>query len=359
MQRLNLELSSNSWKNFLELISSVSKTHSASIPSFSYFSGLLRNRNVDGLVAYADSLVSQKYETAAEHFAANQLAALLRKFPYPKGSNLFDPEGEAKRKFDKAEHHCSRLNQRFRAFRKRSPYECELSRMRNFVRYVLGDSPDLGQVYTHCSFGPGANVGVHGNATNVARKLLSSSWSVSPGAFAYGYAALVGDSHVFELLARDTDDSRFYSRDRELFYRAYAKRTQMVTYNKIAFVPKTVKTHRAIAVEPLVNGYLQKGVDVVMRHCLLRTGIDLSDQSINMKLAREGSLNDTEDGFVTIDLSSASDSISIGLCENLLPPDWFAFLNAIRSKEYSSSGVVKRYHKFCSMGNGFCSHSNP
>jgi hypothetical protein len=129
----------------------------------------------------------------------------------------------------------------------------------------------------------------------------------------------------------------------------------MVEHNKITFVPKTAKTLRTIAVEPLLCGYVQKGIDVFMRKRLKRVGIDLSDQIRNQDLARKGSIPGYDDDpYVTIDLSSASDSISIGLCRNLLPPDWFDLLNSVRSSYYTLNGGIFRYHKFVTMGNGFC-----
>jgi len=70
-------------------------------------------------------------------------------------------------------------------------------------------------------------------------------------------------------------------------------------------------------------------------------------------MAWEGSF-DLEDGFCTIDLSSASDSISTNLVKLLLPDDWFYLLNRLRSPSFSYNGVSRRYEKFCSMGNGFC-----
>jgi hypothetical protein len=111
---------------------------------------------------------------------------------------------------------------------------------------------------------------------------------------------------------------------------------------------------RTIAVEPLLNGFVQKGVDLFFRKRLKRVGIDLSDQSRNQELAREGSLKGEIDPFVTIDLSSASDSLSTEVCRYLLPPDWFDFLNQIRSRRYRLVGEEFTYHKFVSMGNGFC-----
>jgi len=137
------------------------------------------------------------------------------------------------------------------------------------------------------------------------------------------------------------------------WYTHFQVKNSVVQHNNIDFVPKTAKTHRTIAIEPLLNGFLQKGTDVVLRRCLLRRGIDLSDQGVNQEMARLGSL-DLRDPYVTLDLSAASDSISLEVVRELLPPDWFSFLDQIRSPSYSLDGEVHRFEKFCTMGNGFC-----
>jgi hypothetical protein len=117
-----------------------------------------------------------------------------------------------------------------------------------------------------------------------------------------------------------------------------------------------VKTERTIAVEPLWNGYIQLGVGEAIRKRLKRVDIDLKDQTKNQKLARKGSLGDSDDPYVTIDLSSASDSVTIELCRDLLPPDWFSLMNQLRSKSWVLEGDEKPhlYEKFTTMGNGFC-----
>jgi hypothetical protein len=135
---------------------------------------------------------------------------------------------------------------------------------------------------------------------------------------------------------------------------AFDKKVRIVDNNIINFVPKTVKTERTIAVEPLLNGYIQKGIDVEMRNRLKRVGIDLNDQTKNQRMAREGSVLSQDDPYATIDLSSASDSISIELCRYLLPEGWFRLLDETRSKSYSIDGVLRPYQKFTTMGNGFC-----
>lgn len=313
----------------------------------------LQGKEYKRMIDLADSVSSTVFETAAEHRLCHQLSAVIRKYPFPEGSVDLDPHGAAMRTFLKSEHKCKRINQRFSAYRKvRSPHEYALNQARSWISYVLGPLR-LSEIWDNCDFGPGASVGVHGNATNAARKLLSKSWSVSPSAFYYGYAAVMRDDHIRELLS-SRDGSLYYGHDNFLLFESYKARTSYVSYNKIAFVPKTAKTERTIAVEPVVNGYVQKGVDLFMRKRLKRVGIDLSDQTVNQELARKGSLPNTVDPYVTIDLSSASDSISIGLCRDLLPVEWFDFLDSLRSRNCWVEGVISPYHKFVTMGNGFC-----
>lgn len=354
IQSLNSGLKNKQWETFQSVIRLLCQVHEK-WPFASTISGYIRNRDVMGLISYADLLSSQLYDNAAEHFAANQFASLIRKYPFPPDLHSLDPRGEALRKFWKSERKCARINQRFRCYLKRSPYENQMAGMRSYIAYVLGDAPRLPQIWNECGFGPGASVGIHGNATNDAVKLAAKRWSVSPSALYYGAAAMKTHQQMFELVCSDgLADGAFYSHDPDLFNQNYARRASLCTYNKISFVPKTAATFRSIAVEPLVNSWLQKGVDVEMRQMLARVGIDLSDQSINCEFARLGSLDATTESYVTLDLSSASDSISIGLVKALLPPDWFEFLNAIRSKDFLLDGVVYTYSKFCSMGNGFC-----
>jgi hypothetical protein len=150
------------------------------------------------------------------------------------------------------------------------------------------------------------------------------------------------------------DKSECWSVDPDGFDQKLRAKVSWVSYNKISFVPKTAKTLRSVAVEPLLNGFVQKGIDEVLRLRLKRSNLDLTDQDRNVEWARQGSLDDSADGFVTIDLSAASDSISIGLCREVLPPDWFYLLDRTRSKNYLLDGRLARYEKFCSMGNGFC-----
>lgn len=313
--------------------------------------------NVPGLLRVSDALVEQKYPTAAMHFAAHQVAALIRKYPWtPKESGL-DPEGNALATFHSSERRCARVNQWFFARNRRvgkaRPYEGYFHRARRWIEYVIRDKPDLASIYDKCDFTSGAGIGVHGDMTNLARKLLAERWTVTPTARPIFAAAL---SQNFHYASRTGARKESGLQCLQVLEKDLDTCCSTVNYNKVGFVPKTAKTHRVIAVEPLGNNYLQKGIDLNLRDRLRRIGLNLRWQSPNQLMARQGSLDDSEEGFVTIDLSSASDSISIGLCRELLPPDWFNFLNRVRSPSYilSTSPVERRYEKFVTMGNGFC-----
>lgn len=115
-------------------------------------------------------------------------------------------------------------------------------------------------------------------------------------------------------------------------------------------VPKKSDIDRCACKEPDVNMFLQKGVGKHLRSRLRRFGINLNDQSINRRLAKAGSESNM---LATIDLSSASDSITFECVRTLLPADWFGYLNSIRSQSVDVEGHVIRTEMFSSMGNGF------
>lgn len=124
----------------------------------------------------------------------------------------------------------------------------------------------------------------------------------------------------------------------------------IVEYNRVLTVPKSNSTDRTIAAEPTLNMFFQLGVGSYIRRRLRRFGIDLNDQTKNQELARAGSI----DGLLaTLDLRNASNSLSYEAVKLLLPPEWFAVLNSLRSPYGLVKGKMHRYRMFSSMGNGF------
>jgi len=126
----------------------------------------------------------------------------------------------------------------------------------------------------------------------------------------------------------------------------------IVSGSRCSFVPKTASTSRMICVEPLLNSYYQLGLATLLEQRMREYfGIHLSTQPlVNHQLARKGSVDGS---FATIDLSSASDSISLGLCEWILPGWFFELLLQLRSRTTKIGGSDHALFMISTMGNGF------
>lgn len=126
---------------------------------------------------------------------------------------------------------------------------------------------------------------------------------------------------------------------------------RFVKGNSLFTVPKTPIIDRVACKEPDYNVFAQKAVgDFFRRRLLRKAGINLNDQSINRNLARIGSIDGS---LATIDLSSASDSVTIALVASVLPPEWFLLLSDLRSPKTFIDGLSHTNEMFSSMGNGF------
>jgi hypothetical protein len=119
--------------------------------------------------------------------------------------------------------------------------------------------------------------------------------------------------------------------------------------NRVEFVPKNWQTERTIACEPTGNVPLQLAFDAHAKKRLRRRGIDLSNQSRNAILAKEGSITGE---IATIDVRMASDVEAYNLVYGLFPYPWARYLDDVRSPRYVVDGQTLTYSKFSSMGNG-------
>lgn len=120
--------------------------------------------------------------------------------------------------------------------------------------------------------------------------------------------------------------------------------------NVVITVPKDAKTDRTIAVEPGLNSWIQLGLGKMLRRRISRQGYDLNSTAFNSGRAREGSIDGK---IVTVDFSSASDTISRELVRLLLPWTWFQVLDCSRSPGYTLNDHIHTYEKFSAMGCGF------
>jgi len=127
---------------------------------------------------------------------------------------------------------------------------------------------------------------------------------------------------------------------------------------KVITVPKTQKTPRLIAKEPVHMQYVQQAlleaiVEGFERDDILSRFISFDDQEPNRYLAHEGSVDGT---LATLDLSAASDRVSNQLVLRMtsLWPSLQEGLQACRSRTADVNGEVIRLAKYASMGSALC-----
>lgn len=126
----------------------------------------------------------------------------------------------------------------------------------------------------------------------------------------------------------------------------------VVQGSRLSFVPKNDTTSRSICTEPILNMYYQLGLGAILTRRLKSFfKIDLSTQPVkNAELALRGSLDNS---WSTIDLESASDTLSMALYREVLPYDVFSYVSLLRSPRVSYNGSTQVLHMCSTMGNGF------
>ena len=141
--------------------------------------------------------------------------------------------------------------------------------------------------------------------------------------------------------------------DDALYGTPLAGAAQVVIANRFFTVPKDSEKDRGCCVEPSINVALQLDVGRLMKARYRESyQVDLAQaQPLHRKLAQRASSGELD--LVTVDLSNASDTVAKVLVEILLPSDWFALLNSLRSHSTEIDGQIVLNHKFSSMGNGF------
>lgn len=184
--------------------------------------------------------------------------------------------------------------------------------------------------------GPGASV--ESKSDNFYTKLFDSNLSHT-------------EPHLLRIYRSITSaNSRWASAEKQRYLSHGCK---VVEGSKLSFVPKTSDISRTICTEPVLNMLFQKALGKILERKLLRFyNIDLSLQpNRNRRLARAGSIDGS---FATIDLASASDSISWKLLESLFPQHMLKWFRLFRSPiTVLPNGDRVNLEMVSSMGNGF------
>lgn len=122
----------------------------------------------------------------------------------------------------------------------------------------------------------------------------------------------------------------------------------------MSFVEKNRDVSRLICTEPSLNMFYQLGLGKLLERRLFQVfGIDFEfQQAVNRDLARLGSRRKGK-GLVTLDLSSASDSLSIGMMKEVFPPSVVSWLELFRSPvSRLPNGASMQLNMISTMGNG-------
>lgn len=125
---------------------------------------------------------------------------------------------------------------------------------------------------------------------------------------------------------------------------------------RLITVLKNSTSRRTITVEPMLNQFIQQGLNSILREAIrecrvLRNSLALTDQSANQKLALVGSQTDD---WATIDLKSASDLLSVKLVEVVFGhhSEFFHYMMDCRSSQvYSDRKETEHLRKYAGMGN--------
>jgi hypothetical protein len=290
---------------------------------------LLRYKEYDQLISLVcDPLHYNDVNSFQDDYLAT---LLLSKNPrIPLSTNK---EEVAIRKFREAEKLCFDTNRRIRVFREdprtAGQWAIKLvTKTQQIIQRILGSHPsqgDLSYCYDKMRFGPGATTSCGGIVTSgrkfSKRDVDCTSSMVSFRAFCFPH---LWKQNVPGLNVRES--------------------------SRLTTVPKNAKTDRVICIEPDLNIFFQLGVGALLRQKLRYFGLDLSTQEVNRSFARRA----LKDNLATVDLSSASDTISTEIVELLIPPAWVDLLRLPRvSSTTLPDGEIVDLEKWSSMGNGY------
>ena len=184
--------------------------------------------------------------------------------------------------------------------------------------------------------GNGANIGSFG--TDFLSKVGTGTMAATSSSLHMLFLQAISNDPIWS----DVESIRRVHRD-----------TEVVRGSRLSFVPKTTEISRTICTEPVCNMLFQKGIAAVLEGRLREVCcIDLTRQpDKNRSLAQLGS---TTGEFGTIDLSSASDSMSLSLVDEFFPRQVSSWFKLTRSPvTILPDGTEVELHMVSSMGNAF------
>lgn len=303
---------------------------------------IIRSRDIHGYVAWCKSAASLKRisklrDASLREIRMLRLLTCFIKYQGFTGNNL---EVVAFQKFIENEARCEKFNTSGYFSNSESArfvlLDSPVRYMREFISAVCGKYHS--RIFDGYQNGPGASIGRRGIRACEALKQLPP-YSVNKSC-----KSLVDDR--FRSLSRMKCILDAKLHDGFEYDNFYAINEEA----SLEFVPKDATSLRTITIGNTVNVGFQLAVSEYLRRRLNKLfGINLFTQEHNQTLAKYGSIDGS---FATIDLSNASDTLSLGLL-NLFPLQFAEAIYKLREHkwkhQYLGSGS---FAKISAMGNG-------
>lgn len=207
------------------------------------------------------------------------------------------------------------------------------------IHSILGSTPSAEEFIKNTAWGPGSTLSVKKDTSSNTKYRFENGITSDLFAFMKPWFSAATPLYASYLRFNDEDHNMLIQDS-----------------NTLTFAPKNAKTHRAILIQPGFNLFFQKSLGSSIRTRLKqRAHIDLrSKAQEHLLICRQSSRDGKR---VSVDFSSASDTICTELIREVSPHDWFCLLDVARCKtRLPIKGESFRYiteEKFSAMGNGF------
>jgi hypothetical protein len=311
--------------------------------------------------SYTKNYVTDDVELVKGH---RVLCSMLKKYPFSTNETPYDTRATAILKWRAAETQCGETNARLHQNKVDGDFPSFIAIAKRLIADCLGDlSTDvIMKILAAGEHGKGTSTECPFVASTVYHKYKSTTLYSTRKAKNYAKAAISLNRrwyHYLDGCEIRTKVPFLHSSPAYVESQLLDEVIAISDHERISFVEKDAKTMRPIGIGNTLNMYLQLGVKKILGEKLLKVGVDLTNQQKNQNMARMGSLvGSVGDGkrpeqYSTIDLASASDTVSIGICELLLPSDWFGLLCDLRHESGVLDDEVIVYNKMSAMGNGF------
>lgn len=251
---------------------------------------------------------------------------------------------DSKTRKEKAYAKFLKVNEEMRAYKDfqipedRSPASRALQMMKNIIWHVLYKAPDYEQVFNNTKSSPGSSIGVPFTDTSDERK------------FRYPISITKECMDLWQVYK--LYDPQFADAVRmlnESCVRENIPELHVVEGSRTSTVLKTTDIDRMIGVEPVVNMFFQHGASHQLECLLLAVGLSFARDP--EKHRRKACYASITNGDATVDFSSMSDRIAIGVAKAFIPESWLRLLMTIRCSQTEINGEWHELHMISTMGN--------